>query len=689
MAWEIIAVGTNTVQNGGNITLDEPAGTTAGDLIIACIAWKDTQVITKPSAEWSLIQALDNGDTDAVGGVASGGMWYCIRGGSAPSYVFTRTLGDVAMGQTVTYRGNTPALDTSSIRQVGSDTLNIVGTTITTAEDGELLVAMVAHGDASLTVTFDSVTNPGTASTTTVAVTTEPASNTWYERADTKSTTGADTGLFIADAIMTTAGATGAHSAVADASSNQVCIVAAFKIGAVGPLTKSIDGSGDYAKVSENIAAGAKQLVSSISDDVKLRETLTLSSLGRTSISDDVKIREDLALISPGLANIYDDAKVSEDVARSMFVLPNSKSIDDTVNISENISYEIIHGSHLADGSIIADGSHRAGTCVDPLNQEVFDTAAAAETLDAFFKQIVVSTFDSVNISETLTLTSLGRASISDQANVSESLTLTSLGRATISDQVNVSESLSLTSLGRASIYDSATAAETLTLTSLGRASVSDNVSASEDLTTTKLPIQQSVNDTVTAGETLTLTSLGRAEVFDTAKASESTTLTSLGRTSVYDSIAASESATLTSLGRVSVDDTVAISEDIVAESVALGFGASISDGVSVSESTTTNLVLSVLVSDNVTAADLEQRMLLLMKSVSDTVGASSVLTLSSLAHLNLYDTATIGEDVDRRLNLLAGLADLVNVSEAVAADGGIAPVFVAKIKRGLLMGVY
>jgi len=106
MAWEIIALGTNTIASSGNLTLDEPAGTSAGDLIIACIAFRSNVAFTKPSAEWTVVATqLSAGDTDATSGIASGGMWYCIRGASAPSYAWTRVAGDVAMGQTVTYRG--------------------------------------------------------------------------------------------------------------------------------------------------------------------------------------------------------------------------------------------------------------------------------------------------------------------------------------------------------------------------------------------------------------------------------------------------------------------------------------------------------------------------------------------------------------------------------------------------------
>ncbi len=230
MAWEIIALGTGVIQNGGDITLTEPTGTAQGDLVVACIAYRDTPAFTKPGTDWTQIGQLSIGDTDNSSGVASGGMWYCIRGAASPGYVFTRTLGDVAYGHTVTYRGvNTRnPFDVASITQAGSDR-EPIGTTMTTSLADELLVAMIAHGDNSLTVTMDAVNNPGTASTTTVAVTTEPASNTWYERFDDGSNTGADVGLFIADAIMTTPGATGAFSADAATTSNSVMIVAAFK----------------------------------------------------------------------------------------------------------------------------------------------------------------------------------------------------------------------------------------------------------------------------------------------------------------------------------------------------------------------------------------------------------------------------------------------------------------------------
>ena len=509
MAWTIEALGTNVVQNGGNITLVEPSGAASGDLLVACIAWKDTAAFTKPSAEWTLIQTLSNGDTDAIGGVASGGMWYCIRGASAPSYVFTRTNGDVAMGQVVSWKqsSGTPTLDTSSILQRGSDTTAIVGTTITTAEGGELLVAMVAHGDAALTVTFDSVTNPGTASTTTVAVTTEPASNTWYERADTKTTTGADTGLFIADAIMTTAGATGAHSAVADVSSNQVVIVAAFKT-TVTPLSKSIDGSTDILSVSENVTAFAKNiaasvfdnarmsesttalarcLVSSISDTVGTSELLTLSSLGRTDVVDSVNVSESVEVKTFGKVDIYDSVGISENTALTSL---GRAEVVDTVKVSENLSLTSLGRTEVVDSVTASDNlAYETGTEAT-VSANIYDSISLFESVTAQAPYLVASISDTVISEENVTAALLLSVLVYDSVSAEDLAEKMLMLKKELADQITVSEDLNLTSLGRANIYDSVTASETVTGNIQLATLIYDNVQVSENLTTSLSQIE-------------------------------------------------------------------------------------------------------------------------------------------------------------------------------------------------------
>lgn len=231
MAWDLIALGTQTDASSGNLALDEPSGVAQGDLIIACIAYRSNAAFTVPDANWTIVATQQSsGDTDATSGIASGLMAYCIRGSSPPGYTFTRTGGDIARGRTIAYRGQatTTPYDTGS-----ATTLAAIGnpsvTGITTAQANELIVLMISHGDSATTTNLDAATSPSVASGST-DTSTEPTSDTWIERQDAGTTTGADVGLFIADAIKPNSGSTGTITATASKTSRSVIILGAWKI---------------------------------------------------------------------------------------------------------------------------------------------------------------------------------------------------------------------------------------------------------------------------------------------------------------------------------------------------------------------------------------------------------------------------------------------------------------------------
>jgi len=264
MAWDFIAVSAavETTVAGGNITLNEPSGAAQGDLLVACIAYRSNAAFTLPSG-WALVATQQSsGDIDATNGIASGVMAYIVRGASAPSYVFTRTGGDVARGTVVCYRGNhaTP-YDTGSANTLGATSVTVTTGTITTAEANELIVAMGAGGDNYTWSAFDAATDPATASGAT-DTTTEPTAGTWIERHDSGSGTGADTSLAIADAIRSTAGATGQMQVTSSGAGRSVMIAGAFKISAsvevlidatvpgVGSMANLIGSSGLYAPIA-------------------------------------------------------------------------------------------------------------------------------------------------------------------------------------------------------------------------------------------------------------------------------------------------------------------------------------------------------------------------------------------------------------------------------------------------------
>jgi hypothetical protein len=227
MAWDLIGVSTYAEVTSGNLTLNAPAGIAEGDLLVACIAYRSNVAFTLP-ANWNLVATQQSsGDTDATQGIASGVMAWIIRGASNPSFVFTRTGGDVAQGTILAYRGHALSpYDTGGAATrgtIGEPTL----AAISTAQAGELLVAMVSSGDNSSMSKFDA-TDPSTASDGT-DTSTDPTEGTWIERFDRGSNSGADTGLAVADAVKAGSGSTGTLSADASATTRSVFIVGAFK----------------------------------------------------------------------------------------------------------------------------------------------------------------------------------------------------------------------------------------------------------------------------------------------------------------------------------------------------------------------------------------------------------------------------------------------------------------------------
>jgi hypothetical protein len=233
VAWSAPKIGTVATVASGNLTLTEPAGIAEGDLMIACIAIRST--VGFANADWQKIEGQLSGDTDATNGIASGEMWYVVRGASAPSLVFTRTAGDLGHGCIIAYSGgHTSPLDTHSSNTLAVANATATTGTITTAEAGELIVAMSSAGDNLTASAFDA-TDPATASGAT-DTTTAPTNGTWIERFDAGTNTGADGGLAIADAIRQTAGATGTIQTTISASARHVMIAAAFKLAVSTPV---------------------------------------------------------------------------------------------------------------------------------------------------------------------------------------------------------------------------------------------------------------------------------------------------------------------------------------------------------------------------------------------------------------------------------------------------------------------
>jgi len=220
MAWTFVGISNATTVASGNITLTEPAGCQAGDILVACIAIRDTPAFSMPSG-WTQINQQNSGNTESVtisNAIASGLMAWIRRGDATPAdRTFTRTAGNVAFGRIVALRSDEGSADFDAqvgITMAAASTSIDSGSGITTAEANEFLVMMIAGADDGSASAYSAATDPTAG---------------WTERADTSTTTGADTHLAVATNEKATAGATGNFTATHSDSARHVIIVAAFK----------------------------------------------------------------------------------------------------------------------------------------------------------------------------------------------------------------------------------------------------------------------------------------------------------------------------------------------------------------------------------------------------------------------------------------------------------------------------
>lgn len=243
----------------GNLTLVTTGVTIqTGDLVVACIAARGNAAFSAPDASWAIVEQQTSGNTatDSTS-IASGVMMVCESWPAvAPSLVFTRTGGDVGRGVLMVYRGQKAAasLDSHSSATLAANSVTAATASITTAEDSELLVAMVAGANEGAVSAFRAATDPTTQSGATDVVS-SGLEGIWYERHDSQTLTGADATLSVGDAVKSAAGATGELRATHNASLRHVMIVAAFKNSATDRSAEQVSKASRYDVMQANDAA--------------------------------------------------------------------------------------------------------------------------------------------------------------------------------------------------------------------------------------------------------------------------------------------------------------------------------------------------------------------------------------------------------------------------------------------------
>ena len=268
MAWSFVGVSAAVTVTTTAHALTEPAGTQAGDLLVAVISSRiaSTTSITLPPG-WTLVAESKTNNVVAAGvtSEASGMMAYIIRGdvdlASLSQLTFTHPVApSVAMGRIVAYRGGNvwSPFDVGIGAKTGTSITAISTTGLTTDLANDLIVKGVCTGRASALSAHDAATDPTTSSGAGSVQTAAPIVGTWQERQDSSTTTGADTALAIADAIRGTAGATGALTCTSSVSGGHCQVAGAFRIEPIAtPGSSSIAQTGSALDLALSSAANS------------------------------------------------------------------------------------------------------------------------------------------------------------------------------------------------------------------------------------------------------------------------------------------------------------------------------------------------------------------------------------------------------------------------------------------------
>lgn len=231
-SWTFVGKTEAAVNASGAYTLTEPSGAQQNDILVVDFAARSNVVFA--NADWTFPQSDTTGNTtnNTTGSIVSYQTGYCIRGSSAPSYVFTRTGGSRALGTVRAYRSSragTPSFDTSAEVAMGAagTTVTLTGGVTTTGID-ELITTGVYGARANTVSNMDGTTevtgNSGATNTTT-----PPVFGTWTERSDRSNGTSPTVALAVYDTIKRTAGSTGNLTATESQSARHGMTAMAFK----------------------------------------------------------------------------------------------------------------------------------------------------------------------------------------------------------------------------------------------------------------------------------------------------------------------------------------------------------------------------------------------------------------------------------------------------------------------------
>lgn len=243
MAVSFVATSAVVEVSSGNISLDEAAGSSWGDTLVATLSYRGTPNFTLP-AGWTLAdpgQTSGNTTSGSTSALASLAVAYKFRGPAAETGVtFTRTGGDVCLGRMTTLRGVDPnnPIDSSYSETCATGT-TVTSAGLTTSNANAFLFLAFATGRIGAYSAEKANTDP---------------TSGWTERYDSNTATGADCSAALATATKSSASATGTFQTTFNAASTQTIVAVAFKPDPANPL---FGAASDVAIGTGDLTTGA------------------------------------------------------------------------------------------------------------------------------------------------------------------------------------------------------------------------------------------------------------------------------------------------------------------------------------------------------------------------------------------------------------------------------------------------
>ena len=298
----------------------------------------------------------------------------------------------------------------------------------------------------------------------------------------------------------------------------------------------------------------------------------------------------------------------------------------------------------------------------------IFDTLTVTESVSV--TQIHnVSVVDTISIAETVTPEVVNNSSVVDVIGITESLAVELVNDISVVDTLSIIESVTNSTQSYVSVFDTLTLDEAHTVLSIGATIaifVTDDLSIAEETTFFFDLLTISISDDLSIVEVITNDGQLSVSVTDALSVVEDYAIELVSLVSVIETISITEDLSVESIFNVSSVDTLSVTEDVAQTLI---FGVSVVDTISIAESVVDSIDSYVSIYDDVLISESITTDILSTVSIVDTISVQEDVAVEVPVNISTEDTLTISESVTTELFLNVSVSDLISVSEDIQTD--------------------